>query len=354
MNTHYSTSSQNKKAYNPKLGKLPDAVYIPSWLLQIPCSELSYQAKILYGRLAQWVNQNGLVYRSAKQLTHELGMSHSSVERTLKELRDVGLIGTYQTCSGGVNHYVFYEHNWMYVALHKNLQYLGQEKDSEDELSTVLVDNPVNNIKFPPPKHPPTPPHNWGDPHPTTGGINKGVKKACIKEASYEASFNNKKLEKTNSDIRLPASLESMQATLNIQPAGILKLMGIAKNQNQRLQDVWLAKKQNLLNSGATEGRAFHYVKFLLETGEDFAYRAQFVEFKKNPLDEKKSKLGMDFINFRNKRFVRSDGFVLFIHNDGSADVTQNGKNSYVRPADVPQFYAAIEAGRLKIVEEYA
>lgn len=361
MNLNYSTSSQNKKSYNPKLGKLPDAVYIPSWLLQIPAVQLSYQAKLLYGRLAQWVNHQGVVYRSAKQLTFELGMSLSSVERTLKELRDVGLIGTYQTCSGGVNHYIFYEHKWMDVILHKNLQYWGTDRENAEnelsnELSTEYVNNPVDKSIIPPAEVKPPLPHNWGHPSPTTGGINKEVKKALLKEAP-EASFNKDEMLKKEATsikpakINLPVLLESMHTLLQIHPAGILKLMGIAKNRSQRLQDIWQAKRHALIDAGVTGGRAFHYVKFLIETGEDFSYRAQLVELGKNPLQEKKLPQNNEFKHFCGQQFTRADGLIVQIHEDGSAKRIENGQSYYVRPADVLPIYQAILSGKLQLSE---
>jgi len=110
-----------KKSFNPKAHA--PSVYIPCWLLQVSSSKLSHQAKILYGRLAQWSSAKGTVHRSIPQLVEEVGMSKSAVNRTLKELRDVELIDTYQAESGGVNHYCFLEHPWMDDPINKNLEY---------------------------------------------------------------------------------------------------------------------------------------------------------------------------------------------------------------------------------------
>lgn len=116
-----SKASTQVKFYNPKAHS--PAVYIPCWLIQIDSHQLSHQAKLLYGRLAQWSNANGIVYRSVKQLMEELGFSSDCVERTLKELRDVKLIETYQIKPRGVNHYKFLEHEWMREPINKNLEY---------------------------------------------------------------------------------------------------------------------------------------------------------------------------------------------------------------------------------------
>jgi len=116
-----SKVSTQVKFHNPKAHS--PAVYIPCWLIQIDAHKLSHQAKLLYGRLAQWSNANGVVYRSVKQLSQELGFSSDCVERTLKELRDVKLIETYQVKPRGVNHYRFLENEWMSEPINKNLEY---------------------------------------------------------------------------------------------------------------------------------------------------------------------------------------------------------------------------------------
>ena len=135
--------SQNRTSYNPKAHS--PAVYIPCWLIQVPSSELSHQAKILYGRLAQWSSAKGVVHRSAGQLADETGMSMRAIERTLKELRSCQLIGTYQKDAGGINHYQFYEHAWMTTPLSKNLEY-------SNGLPPVISDPtpPVTNVGTPP------------------------------------------------------------------------------------------------------------------------------------------------------------------------------------------------------------
>jgi len=101
--------------YNPK--SHAPAVYIPAWLIQISSKKLSFQAKILYGRLAQWSNTKGIVHRSSPQLAQEIGCEKRAVERYLKELRDVKLIETYQVKQGGENHYRFLDHEWIHAEL---------------------------------------------------------------------------------------------------------------------------------------------------------------------------------------------------------------------------------------------
>ncbi len=120
-NNNNKTSAPIRKLHNPKAHT--PAVYIPCWLIQVPDSKLSLGAKMVYGRLAQWSNTKGQVHRSSTQLSHELGMSKSPVDRYIKELKNVGLIGTYQASKGGVNYFEFYDHEWMYEPIHPNLCY---------------------------------------------------------------------------------------------------------------------------------------------------------------------------------------------------------------------------------------
>lgn len=103
------------KFYNPK--SHAPAVYIPAWLIQVSSDCLSLQAKILYGRLAQWANTKSTVHRSYKQLATELGVDPQVIKRFLAELRDVKLIETYQVELGAENHYRFLDHEWIHADL---------------------------------------------------------------------------------------------------------------------------------------------------------------------------------------------------------------------------------------------
>ena len=114
-----NVNNKNKlTVINPKSHDIGAVLYC--WLLQIPSSQLSERAKILYSRLIHWCGVNGIVYRSSRQLSEEIGLSVRCIERTLKELRDVQLIGTYQIEAGGINHYKFYDHIWMHKKINKN------------------------------------------------------------------------------------------------------------------------------------------------------------------------------------------------------------------------------------------
>jgi len=136
-----------KKSFNPKAHA--PAVYIPCWLIQIPSNELSHQAKLIYGRLAQWSSSKGTVHRSTNQLSQELGMQQRVIERGLKELRDVELIRTYQILMGGINYYQFLEHEWMNLPINENLEY----KHSGDLPPDKNVGTPPTQTSVPPDKN---------------------------------------------------------------------------------------------------------------------------------------------------------------------------------------------------------
>lgn len=101
----------SNKLYNPKAHA--PALYIPSWLSQVSNKDLKYHCKLVYGRLAQWASHEGRAHGSAKQLSVELGMPERTVERSIQELRDKKLIGTFIPKDGGHNHFEFYDHEWM-------------------------------------------------------------------------------------------------------------------------------------------------------------------------------------------------------------------------------------------------
>ena len=131
-----------KVIHNPK-SESP-ALYIPCWLSQVSTKLISDGAKILYGRLAQWSNSKGDVYRSAPQLAKEVGVSYRTIENRIKELKTLGLIGTYQPKKGGMSSYVFYKHPWMDDKLHAGFN----------------LDNPPPNLVVPTTKNGGTPPPN--------------------------------------------------------------------------------------------------------------------------------------------------------------------------------------------------
>ncbi len=117
----------SKKLHNPK--SHAPAVYLPCWLIQVPINLLSHGAKMTYGRLSQWANNVGHAYRSSKNLALEIGVSEKSIEKYIFELKNNNLIGTYHPQAGGVNHFEFYDHPWMYEAIKDQLVYTQDKYD---------------------------------------------------------------------------------------------------------------------------------------------------------------------------------------------------------------------------------
>lgn len=216
-------------------------------------------------------------------------------------------------------------------------------------------------------------------------GVYIGVNKVFKKEASFkEGAFllNNEKnspettpksglidtkievplktpLPQTMKQPRLPADLTEMAETLNLSPSGICALMRIAKQANQRLQDLWNVKRDQLINAGAKEGRAFRYIQFLLNTGEDFAFRAR---HKMQGKKQNKSPSMLltattppvpDIRQYWDKKYIGARGLHVRIHGDGSAEVQSATRNpSYVCPRDMPPIYEAIQNNKLWLVVE--
>jgi len=144
MDTKNTRKLHNPKSHSP-------AVYIPCWLIQIPNKLLSHGAKLVYGRLSQWATEHGHVFRSVPQLSKELGMCESSVEKYQKELKDCELIGTYHPQAGGVNHFEFYDHPWMHEPLTKELVYKSEEPHEDPPYKHTAP--PVQSYGTPPYKH---------------------------------------------------------------------------------------------------------------------------------------------------------------------------------------------------------
>lgn len=147
-----SNATISRKIHNPK--SHAPSVYIPCWLIQVPSNLLSYAAKVLYGRLTQWSNEKGIVYRSYNQLAEEIGSTKRSVNEYLRELREVGLIDTSQPQAGGLNHFVFYDHPWMYEKINEELCYKSEPDPEQDSVppragfcSTPEQDSASINIK---------------------------------------------------------------------------------------------------------------------------------------------------------------------------------------------------------------
>ncbi len=181
------------------------------------------------------------------------------------------------------------------------------------------------------------------------------VNKVFKKEASFSKDAFDTKAPKATpktNPTKVPADLVALQTELGILPFGIFKLMGMAKAVQQRLQDVWVAKRDQILSSGATEGRAVRYLESLLNSGEDFAYRArlQAMSPATAPQTQRPTHAAVEDNHRRHWNICYSgpNDLMVRIDADGSTFVSDATRtNAYVRPADMAQIYEAIAAGRL-------
>lgn len=207
-------------------------------------------------------------------------------------------------------------------------------------------------------------------------GVYIDVNKVFKKEASFQEEASQLKSQQTNppnqpdtnlkSNISqqskstkqptLPAELAEMAEILAIHPVGICSLMLLAKQHNQLLQDVWRVKRDQLLSAGATEGRAFRYLQFLLNTGEDFAFRARnLMAGKSKPTGSttRSVKMDIDVRHYWNKKYIGEKGLRVHVHGDGSAQIyAATDRPSYVSPRDMPPIYEAIQHNKLRLIEE--
>ena len=95
--------------YNPK--GLSYGAHVPNWLLRR--KELNLCAKLVWGRLYQFCNEEGRAFPKVDTLANELGCSVSGVKKAIAELEAVGLIrvedhfGTHESSD-----YYFIWHEW--------------------------------------------------------------------------------------------------------------------------------------------------------------------------------------------------------------------------------------------------
>lgn len=136
-----STILHNPKSHAP-------AIYIPCWLSQVPTSELKLSSKVVYGRLAQWASSNGKAHRSASQLSKETGIPARTVESSIKELKEKGLIGSFQVKDGGHNHYEFYHHRWMNEPIVDELCYKSDSVTPPADFAVPPADFAVPSADF--------------------------------------------------------------------------------------------------------------------------------------------------------------------------------------------------------------
>lgn len=206
---------------------------------------------------------------------------------------------------------------------------------------------------------PPLPVDNPSSGTEMSAGVIKGVNKVFEKEASFK--------DATGQNIAIPRDLSGLHTELGITLAGICSLMALAKQNRQRLQDVWHAKRDAILNAGAREGRAVEYFRYLLNCGEDFAYVARC----KGPLSPSLCGAGNDLalpliatphaqddalkaiaVSCRFKKYVHVKTGMQVRFFDGTAEVRRDDEFDLYASEQLIGLYKGIANGNLRLVQE--
>lgn len=95
--------------FNPK--RMFTGAYTPNWLLRR--KEVTMSAKVLYGRLIQYCNPEGVAFPKIPELAEEVGLSERQVGRVLAELEANNLIRSRQRGFKQSNEYRFLWHEWI-------------------------------------------------------------------------------------------------------------------------------------------------------------------------------------------------------------------------------------------------
>lgn len=98
-----------KPVYNPY--REEGVALVPNWLLRRP--EVSWAAKLVYGRLRQYAGEHGAAWPCVQTLGTELGTSRRCATNYLRELVDLGLIAVVSGRGPGKSStYYFVDHEW--------------------------------------------------------------------------------------------------------------------------------------------------------------------------------------------------------------------------------------------------
>lgn len=86
-------------------------ILIPIGIVNLPVSQLSQGAKLLYGRLCLYAGKDGKTYPSRELLAFEVGCSTRQVDNYVTELKEFGLIDVKRNGCGKNNNYYFLHHD---------------------------------------------------------------------------------------------------------------------------------------------------------------------------------------------------------------------------------------------------
>lgn len=156
--------------------------------------------------------------------------------------------------------------------------------------------------------------------------------------------------ESTPPSIELPPALQAATEELGIKDTGIAKLRGEAHKAGHQLEHIIACARERLQKLGAKGSRAFRYLQTMISKPSDYASRAaQTARMAADTAKTTKDKGCAE--KYAHKRFIGLGSRVRIF--DGTAEVRfDNGEYKFVPAADMPQIYAAIEAGKLREVFE--
>jgi hypothetical protein len=97
-------------------------IYVPCWLAQIPESELSSNAKVVYAKVNERRHDKNAYHDSLKESSKILKISNEEFEKGIDELLSVKLIKKYHE-NGKMIYYKFLHHDWMDKTINPHYNY---------------------------------------------------------------------------------------------------------------------------------------------------------------------------------------------------------------------------------------
>lgn len=190
--------------------------------------------------------------------------------------------------------------------------------------------------------------------------------KFFLKEASLNEEPSLKTQTSKAKQFNIPTDLQHLNTEFGIDLGGVCGLMRLAKLAKQRLQDVVKLKKDYLLSGNIREGRAYLYLEKLLNSGEDFSFRARQTGLSKRapwhkqegtqgftPIATKTSEnADNSIVKYYDKKFTGPNGIIVKVHGDGSGEAQEGHKFHYITPGDMRKVFALIDSGKLWIIQE--
>ena len=199
--TEINTKLTNFIPFNPNKRYTFAPVY--NWILSR--KELTANAKIVYGRLVQYADDDGVAYPKVATLATECGLGKRTCERAIKELKDHNLIKSFISILDKTCAYLFLSHPWMndsvsektITELSKRYYSDNHSRSANDEVHDDSHAD-TNDTKFTPTQM--TPPSDLTLHPPSDLSVLIYRRKDNIEKISLGASENQTDTEETNFD----------------------------------------------------------------------------------------------------------------------------------------------------------